>query len=277
MTRRPPITRAIQLITGSLLLAATSAFAAGKLPSPPPDCVSMQIGTTRYVKGEVYLASHQDTTALKTYGFRNLEFVGRSLGNVKYAAVWPATVPLDQLADIVSGLEYAERRPAAPDEPLDTDEAIQTLLDQQDRAATVGYDLPVEYVPAEDDIPLTVGSSTDSDYNRRGRAAFVKSRVMPLDEWTRRHPESFAATHFGEGAPRYSRPIESEETFWFRNISPSEPPPPAPSPFSIGMNSGPSSLRPYDFGILRTYHTFKTGQTQLPIKPGITDPARNRR
>lgn len=267
MANRSTFATFAYLMIGSLVLAATGAISAGKLPSPPPNCASMRIGTARYVKGEVYLASHQDTVALKAFGFQRLEFVGRSPGSVKYAAIWPETVPLDKLASIVSGLDYAERAPETPDEALDPESAIKALRDQEDRAATVGYESQTSYVPVsirgalrEEDVSLTT----------RGLAEPLRlSRLISLEEWVRINPNAVAGTNFGEGAPRYSRPAESEEAFGFRNVPPSEPVPPAPSPFSIGSYAGPGSLRPYDFGILRTYGTFKTGRTNFPINPPI--------
>ncbi len=257
---------------GSLLFAATGAISAGKLPSAPPNCASMRIGTVWYVQGEVYLASHQDTVALKTYGFRKLEFVGRSLGSVKYAAIWPETVPLDKLATIVSGLEYAEREPETPDVVLDANELIEAQRAAEEREAVGVYPPAAYYVPAPEGGTLPDG---DISLTTRGLSPRLKfSRLISLEEWMATQPEAFAPMNLGEGAPRYATSVDREESVWAPYTPPSEPPTPAPSPFSIGSNSGPSSLRPYDFGILRTYHTFKTGQTQFPIEPPISEPQR---
>jgi hypothetical protein len=64
---------------------------------PPMGAVIHTIGAERYYSGEIYLASHEDTLALRKFGFRNFEFQGRALRNVSYHVLWPTSVVIDSL------------------------------------------------------------------------------------------------------------------------------------------------------------------------------------
>ena len=101
----PPITHLILLGFG-ILTFISGAQAGDNLLQPPPDCPTIRIGSVDYVKGEVYLSGHQDTVALKEFGFRCFQFVGRSFRSVRYFALWPVTVDVRALPEQVTGLNY---------------------------------------------------------------------------------------------------------------------------------------------------------------------------
>ena len=95
------------LVAGAAMLAMANLILAGdNLLPAPPNCASVKIGRTEYIKGEVYISGHEDTVMLKCFGFRNLQFVGRSLRSVKYFALWPRDLDVRALPDQVSGLNY---------------------------------------------------------------------------------------------------------------------------------------------------------------------------
>lgn len=55
------------------------------------------INGKNWYSGELYLTAHDDTMLVKKRGFRRFEFLGRSVGTVRYHAWWPVTVKLDSL------------------------------------------------------------------------------------------------------------------------------------------------------------------------------------
>jgi hypothetical protein len=95
-----------RVVAVTLFAFGFSAQAQNALLKPPPNCATVQIGKVEYVKGEVFLSSHEDTAALKIFGFRELEYLGRSVASVKYAAIWPINTDLKALPQQVSGLNY---------------------------------------------------------------------------------------------------------------------------------------------------------------------------
>lgn len=79
--------------------------------SPPANAQVYLIDGKTYYGGEIYLASHADTAGLSELGFQYLEFHGRSVGTVRYGALWPTDADLSQLPKAVSGLNYEEIAP----------------------------------------------------------------------------------------------------------------------------------------------------------------------
>ena len=74
--------------------------------TPPPDAKVVKLNGKEYLTGDVYLPSHADTVSLTALGFRDLEFEGRSVGTVKYRALWPVELALAEMPKAVSGLDY---------------------------------------------------------------------------------------------------------------------------------------------------------------------------
>ncbi len=101
----PHYARFIGIGLGIAMLAVWAGAGDNLLPAPP-NCSTARIGKTEYVKGEVYISGHQDTVMLKEFGFRNLEFVGRSFRAVKYFALWPVDLDVKALPEEVTGLNY---------------------------------------------------------------------------------------------------------------------------------------------------------------------------
>ena len=152
------------------------------------------MGSKEYYRGEVYLASHQDTVTLKRFGFRELEFVGRSLHGVKYAAMWPLDLPVDSLPEAVSGLDYLldEKTSAAIEVPLEPDEQRQaSRIDIPQRAAHEAYRRYVIRDLTEKDYSysyITVPAETKRykqyDYDKEDvdQATRGVFRVNPIEE-----------------------------------------------------------------------------------------------
>ena len=89
-----------------IFLNISAVNAGDNLLPAPPNCATAKIGNTVYVKGEIYISSHQDTLALKEFGFRNFFFVGRAFRSVKYFALWPVDTDVKALPETVTGLNY---------------------------------------------------------------------------------------------------------------------------------------------------------------------------
>ena len=81
---------------------------------PPPDAKMVRVNGKEYYAGEVYLPDHADTVSLTGLGFRNLEFEGRSVGTVKYRALWPVEAALAEMPRAISGLDYERVRGEFP-------------------------------------------------------------------------------------------------------------------------------------------------------------------
>jgi hypothetical protein len=105
---------------GLLLLTVSVVVALGALPEPPANTVVTRIGHTDYLSGELYLSDHSDTLLLQQMGFVALAFQGRSVGTVRYQAMWPRELPLRTLPSRISGVDYYVRETPA-DEEMDDD------------------------------------------------------------------------------------------------------------------------------------------------------------
>ncbi len=270
---------------------------------PPVNAAKLTIGKTAYLKGDVYLAEHADTTALKAFGFRRLEFVGRSLGSVKYSAIWPATVPVDSLAGIISGLDYelVDVKPVATaPEPvlLIPSPELQAIFEREAAAVdTANLDFPYRLVVTADSAKNGIvyyykvkstpknwkDNDTQKEINDEMRGNF---RVTPIEKGPFHTKESVVeeddpgvglihVTPIEEG--RYHTkedvyvpddpnlgtyrvlPVEEGRYHKPENVGTKDHP--AVGTFHTRPDPNTSSLRPTDFGILRTYSTFRTGQT----------------
>jgi hypothetical protein len=107
------------LIPGALLAArpvpgepppAPPVSSRGLMP-PPENVITQEIDGVLYASGDIYVARHADTTALKRFGFRAFEFLGRSVGTIRYHAVWPLEIDANALPAGLSGLNYAADPP----------------------------------------------------------------------------------------------------------------------------------------------------------------------
>ena len=82
--------------------------------NPPPDAKVVKVNGKEYIAGEVYLPEHADTLSLKQIGCRDLEFCGRSVGTVKYHALWPVELAQTELPRQISGVDYDRMSPYFP-------------------------------------------------------------------------------------------------------------------------------------------------------------------
>jgi hypothetical protein len=96
----------MKTITFIIVAAAIMAAVCGAAIRPPAYAKIETLSGKAYYSGQIYLASHQDTLLLNKYGFRDLEFQGRSVGTVLYHALWPVTLPLDSLPSPLRNLEF---------------------------------------------------------------------------------------------------------------------------------------------------------------------------
>ena len=236
------------------------------------------MGSKEYYRGEVYLASHQDTVTLKRFGFRELEFVGRSLHGVKYAAMWPLDLPVDSLPEAVSGLDYLldEKTSAAIEVPLEPDEQRQaSRIDIPQRAAHEAYRRYVIRDLTEKDYSysyITVPAETKRykqyDYDKEDvdQATRGVFRVNPIEEGPF-HTKEYVVTKDDPaiGTIR-ENPIEEGNFHTPQNVVTRDHP--AVGTFHTRANPGASSLRPMDFGILKNYSNLQTGRTFFTTPSG---------
>ncbi len=82
----------------------------GLMP-PPENVITEEIDGRLFASGDIYVACHKDTIALKKYGFRQFEFLGRSVGTIRYHAIWPLAIDANALPVGLSGLNYAADPP----------------------------------------------------------------------------------------------------------------------------------------------------------------------
>lgn len=76
--------------------------------APPAGARVQTVNSAPCYSGELFLASHADTASLIPLGFSHFEFRGRSVGTVKYGAVWRTDADLSSLPACVSGVMYDE-------------------------------------------------------------------------------------------------------------------------------------------------------------------------
>lgn len=98
--------RRICFILSLLLLPSALAVAQSSRYVPPPESKVVRENGKEYLCGELYLANHADTLSLKSLGFKDFEFLGRSVGTVKYRAKWPVEEAQTELPQAVSGIDY---------------------------------------------------------------------------------------------------------------------------------------------------------------------------
>jgi hypothetical protein len=282
------------------VLAATS-YAENTVLPPPPNCATVTVGHTEYLKGEVYLAEHADTMALKAFGFRRLEFRGRSLGSVKYSAIWPENVSIDSIATVVSGLDYelaVDKTEPTPVLLKPTPELREALEREAAKNDSLDYKLPYRRVIVGDlekgdvveyyyQYKATPTKRMDADEMQeinddlRGNFqvtpiekgpfhtkenVYVKDdpnlgtfRVLPVEEGPYHKPESVVVEDDPNLGTFHVNPVEEGRYHKTENVTTKNNP--AVGTFHIMPDPGASSLRPSDFGILRNYSTFQTGQT----------------
>ncbi len=284
-------------------LCVSGVLAENTVLKPPANCAKVTLGKVSYLKGDVYLANHQDTTALKAFGFQRLEFAGRSLGNVKYSAIWPATVSVDSLAAIVSGLDYelVDVAPvAAEPEPvlLIPSPELQEMFEREAAAVdTTNLKLPyrrvvvgdlnkdgvVYYYKYKPTPKKRADENTQKEINDETRGTF---HVTPIEKDPFHKKESVVEEDDpGVGlihvtpieGGRYHKkedvfvpddpnvgtyhvlPVEEGRYHKPENVGTKDHP--AVGTFHTRPDPKASSLRPTDFGILRDYSNFQTGQT----------------
>jgi hypothetical protein len=73
---------------------------------PPPDAKVVKVNGKEYISGDLYLPGHADTLSLKQLGCRDLEFSGRSVGTVKYHALWPVELAQSEMPKLITGVDY---------------------------------------------------------------------------------------------------------------------------------------------------------------------------
>lgn len=74
---------------------------------PPPDGYrGIEINGERYAVGMIYLDNFADTTALKEFGFRAFEAIGRNAWHRQVKAIWPLYTDTRELPETVAGLTY---------------------------------------------------------------------------------------------------------------------------------------------------------------------------
>jgi hypothetical protein len=108
LRKRIEETSSVVFLSATLLIFAADLFA---MPKPPLDAMCARQGNTLYYTGSVYVNSPDDTVKLKSLGFRDFEFDGRSFGSVRYKAKWPQSVAEVPAPDYVNGLNYDLSRP----------------------------------------------------------------------------------------------------------------------------------------------------------------------
>ena len=238
-----------------LLIVVNVALARDPLPEPPQNCTKVTIGNKEFVKGEVFLSSHQDTAALKPFGFRDFAFAGRSIWSVKYSAVWPVNVPLDKLPPGVSGLNYLIPGPYpvedAPD--IEENESLDIPAKHNQEAIDHAYRRMISVYPG-DDVSLSDFLNVRRSRPRHdGKPTFLTPKEV-----------------IDAGEEPYNRvvpkPIDPSYVRTPQQVTTRDDP--RVGTFHTRPDPGASSLRPTDFGILRNYSTLQTGQTFFTSRSG---------
>jgi hypothetical protein len=123
----------LTLLGLAALLSAAAMAAPGprthRLASPPANCAQVKHKGHVDLAGELYLTAHDDTLRLVPYGFHRFEFLGWSLSRARYAALWPADVPLDELPAELSEIDY--KRMDSGESPPDGETALLDAYDEQ--------------------------------------------------------------------------------------------------------------------------------------------------
>ena len=284
------------LMIGLMLLMIPTVWADNSILKPPANSAKGVRGGKEYCIGTVYLSSHQDTIALKPFGFLDLKFIGRSLGSVKYEAMWPVSLDVDSLPDGVSGLDYELSEPdftastalAAEDQQQAIrKEAIDRSRELSPyRRAVVrdfrDYDKYDEYYTTlpmqkrvklddDEDINLTTKGNfhvipVDKGSLRRKESVGKKDdpnlgtfRVLPVEEGNYHTKEHFFENEDPNLGTFRVNPVESGRYHKPQNVGSGKPS--ALGTFRIMPDPKSSSLRPTDFGIIKKYSTFQTGQS----------------
>lgn len=92
-------------IVVSLFISVSISFPQSRFMPPPDARVETRDGND-FLSGEIFMADHADTLALKKMGFRHFQFVGRAFGSVKYHARWPLSAHPEVLPATISGINY---------------------------------------------------------------------------------------------------------------------------------------------------------------------------
>jgi hypothetical protein len=257
----------------------------------------MRIGNTDYAFGEIFLTGHQDTALLKEFGFRDFKFEGRVIRNVRYSARWPLATDVETLPEQITGINYATADSIAlSDLMIPRDQRVQRAYDPEwqliksqkdpyrrvvvrDFRDDTKYDDYYTTLPLakrvkkadDDDIDLTTKGNfhvvpIEKDPFRRKESIGDKDdpnlgtyRVVPVEEGRYHTKEYFYEDEDPNLGTFRVNPVESGRYHKPQNVGSGKPS--DLGTFRTRPDPKTSSLRPTDFGILKKYSTFQTGQS----------------